>query len=217
MTLIARLAAIALMLFAAQARADDCPSTIYYTNGNYLKYGDTFYYPNGDYLKYGSTLYHANGNYLKYGSTFFYENGNYLSYGSTLYYPNGNYLKYGSTLYYQNGNYFQYGSTFYHPNGNYARYGTTLYRPNGTPTPFPISLREEIASYGTITARVESDYEEVHIQFNRLGVDTRQVRSSGYWDGTTFREFRFRLGTGAPNETVVLDVSDTRVDCYLQG
>ena len=68
-----------------------------------------------------------------------------------------------------------------------------------------------------ITARVEVDAEDVRIQFNRLGSDTGQVRFTGYWDGTTFSKFRFRLGTGSPNETVILEVNESGFECYLQG
>jgi hypothetical protein len=211
------LAVLALVLAAPVAAAADCPNVIQFSNGNYLKYGETFYYPSGNYLKYGSTLYYSNGNYLKYGSTTYYQSGNYLQYGSTLYYPNGNYLKYGSTLYYASGSYLQYGSTFYHPNGNYARYGTTLYRDNGTTTAFPITLREDIQGYGTVSARVESTAEDVRIEFQRLFADVDQVQMNAHWDGAAFSNFQFRIGSGVPGETVFLNVTDTGYECHLGG
>lgn len=125
------IAAILFFMVSWSAHAEECPSRIVYSNGNYLKNGSYFYYPNGSYLKNGSYMYYANGNYAMNGSYLYYPNGSYLKNGSYLYYPNGNYLKNGSYLYYANGNYFKNGSYLYYQNGNYIKNGSYYYYSNG--------------------------------------------------------------------------------------
>jgi hypothetical protein len=200
------------------AHAAECPSTIYYANGSYLKSGSTFYYANNNYLKSGSTLYYPNGNYLKSGSTFYYANGNYLKSGSTLYYPNGNYLKSGSTLYYVNGNYLKSGSTFYYRNGNYARSGSTLYRENGTTTEFPVTLEERIADFGSLHAYVEKNSERLDLDLGRL-VNSELVSvkvEDAKLEADTF-PLLIEIGTGAPGEKVRLRIAGDEARCELAG
>jgi hypothetical protein len=192
-----------------------CPNTIYYANGNFLKFGEQFYFPNGNFLKHGTNLYYGNGNFLKVGVNVYYQNGNFLQNGTNLYYANGNLLKHGDNLYYANGNFLRYGNNFYYENGNFARYGTTLYRENGTQTPFPVRLEEEISGFGWVNAYVEPNDEVITINFGQLISDQQGVTLRSQWNGQQFSEFHFRINSGHGGEWVFLDIDQNGTRCNL--
>jgi hypothetical protein len=214
----ARAAAIVFGLIATTAAqaATQCPSTLTYRNGRYLKYGDTFYFPDGSYARYGASVYYPNGRFLRYGSTLYYPNGNYLRYGSTLYFPNGRYLRSGSSDYYANGNYMKYGTSFYYPNGRYARYGGTLFREDGTRTDFPVTVKEPVDPYGFFSYKVRTTSETWNFELAKL-VDATQVRVR-VSDWPSGLGITMRLNTGYPDENVYVRMGDNgNVTCELES
>lgn len=207
------------LLLSTPALAIECPSSIYYKSGQYLKSGSSFYYPNGNYLKSGSSVYYPDGRYLKSGTSLYYPNGNYLKSGSSLYYPNNNYLKSGSSIYFANGNYLKSGSSFYYKNGNYARSGSNLYREDGTRTDFPVTLEEKIGEFGRLVVYVQKDSERLELDLGTMvntdlvtvGLDRVPVDVEGEIP------LSLVLRTGHPNEKVGLKIVDGEVKCELIG
>ncbi|MBI4405873.1 MAG: hypothetical protein HY537_17065 [Deltaproteobacteria bacterium] len=192
-----------------------CPHTLSYAGGGYLKSGTTFFYRSGNYLKSGNTLYYPSGGYLKSGETYYYPAGAYLKSGSTVYYPSGQHLKSGDVYYYPSGLTFKSGSTFYYPGGQYARNGKILYRPDGSETPFPVYLQAEIGSYGKLSAIVREESENISIQFYSQLIQTPEVNFTADWDGDNFTTLVFQINTGVAEESVLLTYSNNQFSCAL--
>lgn len=195
------------------AIAANCPNTIYYPNGSYLKSGSTFYYPSGSYFHSGSSTYYPSGSYLQSGSTVYYPSGSYFNSGNSIYYPNGSYLRSGSSYYYPSGSYLKSGSSFYYPSGSYARSGSTLYLENGTPTTFPIFLSALIGDYGSLRAKVEQSSERIDLEIGGLfKTDLVQMEdmsleplSLGFVIRTGIEGQRIVLRTGADGSVISCD------------
>lgn len=208
------------LFFVTTTLNAECPSTITYSNGSYMKSGNTLYYQNGSYLKSGSTLYYPNGSYFKSGSNLYYPNGSYLKSGSTVYYPNGGYLKSGSTLYYSNGSYLKSGNTFYYKNGSYSRSGRTLHRENGESTGFPVQLKETVGNLGTLHANLMADSERLSLRLYDLidakNVELRHIENI-LSDNSTNNHFVFVMNSGHPGEAMRISISEGGdIQCSFQ-
>ena len=193
---LATLTSLGLALSSFAAAADECPSTLYYSNGSYLKSGSSLYYPNGSYLKSGSSLY----------------------------YPNGSYLKSGSSLYYSNGSYLKSGTSYYYPNGSYARSGTQLYRQDGSYTEFPVSLSTTINDYGRLDLTVSKNSAAADLDFKSLISESlvKLVELRGFERFISEDQqglvYVLELRTGASGEVMYAEMSeDGTLRCRLDG
>lgn len=194
----------------------NCPSTIRYTNGSYLKNGDSFYYQDGSRLAQSGRIYYPTGTALKNSDSIYYPNGSYLQRGSALYYPTGNYLRNGDRIYYANGNPLKSGTSFYYASGNRARMNGRLYREDGSETPFPVTLEETIGEYGHLTAEVRASTEMVDYNFKDLVVQSGSATVTALWNGNTFFEVEARLNTGLAKENVVVRFTNNGLFCSLE-
>jgi hypothetical protein len=211
-----------MLLVTTAAQADhrdrigpECPSSIQYSNGQYLKSGSTYYYSTGQYLRAGSKLYYVNGQYLKTGSNIYYQSGQYLKAGNNIYYPNGQYLKAGSNYYYSNGQYFKAGYNYYYKNGQYAKVGGRLYRPDGSTSAFPVTIEEDIGAVGHLKGYLTTSDDNVHLELNNLSTSSQFVEIKGIWEGTILNKFDIHISTGVRNEDLLLRVDGSSVKCNL--